>query len=95
MTAWVMGHDGIVSKRTVYRSLRKADAPSVRREAKQDGGGGAMAVKPEAEETFWQRFLATYCFRRGFGRESWWASFRGAIRAAWGDGPDQVGEGAR
>ena len=26
-------------------------------------------------------------------RESWWASFRGAIRAAWGDGPEQGREG--
>src|SRR5262245_2293004 len=26
-----------------------------------------------ATETFWQRFLATYRFRRRFGRESWWA----------------------
>jgi hypothetical protein len=41
------------------------------------------AVKPDAAETFWQRFLATYRFRRRFGRENWWASFRGAIRAAW------------
>jgi hypothetical protein len=39
MTAWVMGHDGIVSKRTVYRSRRKADAPAVRREAEEDWGG--------------------------------------------------------
>jgi hypothetical protein len=38
MTAWVMGHDGIVSKRTVYRSRRKADAPAVRREAEEDWG---------------------------------------------------------
>jgi hypothetical protein len=37
----------------------------------------------DAAETFWQRFLATYRFRRNFGRESWWASFWGAIRAAW------------
>ena len=36
-----------------------------------------------ATENFWQRFLATYRFRRRFGRESWWASFRVAIRAAW------------
>jgi hypothetical protein len=57
------------------------------------GGGGPgqerLAVKPDGDaETFWQRFLATYRFRRRFGRESWWASFRGAIRAAWGDGAD-------
>src|SRR5262245_40778859 len=51
-------------------------------------GQGAMAAT-DAAETFWQRFLATYRFRRRFGRESWWASFRGAIRAAWGDGSDQ------
>jgi hypothetical protein len=38
MTAWVMGHDGIVSKRTVYRSRRNADAPAVRREAEEDWG---------------------------------------------------------
>ena len=31
-------------------------------------------MKPDAE-TFWQRFFATYRFRRNFGRESWWASF--------------------
>jgi hypothetical protein len=49
------------------------------------GTGG----EPDAAETFWQRFLATYRFRRRFGRESWWASFRGAVRAAWGDGFDQ------
>src|SRR5262245_19705930 len=47
----------------------------------------------DATETFWQRFWATYRFRRNFGRESWWASFRGAIRAAWCDGPDQGREG--
>ena len=35
--------------------------------------------------TFWQRFWATYQFRRNFGRESWWRSFLGAIRAAWRD----------
>jgi hypothetical protein len=46
------------------------------------GTGG----EPDATENFWQRFLATYRFRRRFGRESWWASFRGAIRAACGDG---------
>jgi hypothetical protein len=38
-------------------------------------GQGALAVKPE--ETFWQRL--------NFGRESWWDSFWGAIRAAWRD----------
>jgi hypothetical protein len=32
-------------------------------------------VKPDAAETFWQRFLATYRFRRRFGRENWWAHF--------------------
>src|SRR5262245_57542293 len=47
------------------------------------GGQGTLAVKADAAETFWQRFLATYRFRRRFGREIWWASFRGAIRAAW------------
>jgi len=51
-----------------------------------------MAVT-DAAETFWQRFLATYRFRRRFGRESWWASFRGAIQAASGDGSDQGREG--
>ena len=35
-------------------------------------GQGAVAVMPIAEETFWQRFLATYRFRRNFGRERWW-----------------------
>jgi hypothetical protein len=47
------------------------------------GGGlgqGTLAVKPD--ETFWQRFLATYRFRRNFGRERWWSSFWGTIRAA-------------
>jgi hypothetical protein len=34
-------------------------------------------VKPEAAETFWQRFWATYKFRRNFGREGWWRSFGG------------------
>jgi hypothetical protein len=34
-------------------------------------------VKPEAAETFWQRFWATYKFRRNFGREGWWHSFGG------------------
>ena len=57
-------------------------------------GHGAMAVT-DAAETFWQRFIATYRFRRRFGRESWWASFRGAIRAAWGDGSAQGREGGR
>jgi len=33
-------------------------------------------------ETFWQRFWAAYRFRRNFGREGWWHSFLGAIRAA-------------
>ena len=47
-----------------------------------------MAVKPDDAETFWGRLLATYRFRRNFGRESWWASFRGAIRAAWRDRPE-------
>jgi hypothetical protein len=47
-----------------------------------------MAVKPDAE-TFWQRFLATYRFRRSFGRERWWASFWGAVGAAWRDRPDK------
>jgi hypothetical protein len=28
-----------------------------------------------APETFWQRFWATYRFRRNFGRERWWHSF--------------------
>jgi hypothetical protein len=28
-------------------------------------------VKPDAAETFWQRFWATYQFRRNFGRENW------------------------
>jgi hypothetical protein len=36
-------------------------------------GQRALAVKPD--ESFWQRFLAIYRFRRQFGRESWWASF--------------------
>jgi hypothetical protein len=43
-----------------------------------------MAVMPDAAETFWQRFLETYRFRRNFGRESSWTSFWGAMRAAWG-----------
>src|SRR5215831_18106235 len=34
-------------------------------------GRQAVAVKPDAAETFWQRFWATYQFRRNFGRESW------------------------
>jgi len=46
-----------------------------------------------APETFWQRFWATYRFRRNFGRERWWHSFWGAIRAAWRDRPDQDREG--
>jgi len=46
-----------------------------------------------APETFWQRFWATYRFRRNFGRERWWYSFWGAIRAAWRDRPDQDREG--
>src|SRR5262245_52047097 len=55
------------------------------------GTGG----EADATENFWQRFLATYRFRRRFGRESWWASFRGAMQAAWGDGSDQGREGDR
>ena len=42
-------------------------------------------VKPDAAETFWQRFWATYRFRQNFGRERWWHSFWGAIRATWID----------
>jgi hypothetical protein len=40
MTACVMGHAGIVSKRTgsIYRSRHNADAPAVRREAEEDWG---------------------------------------------------------
>ena len=38
-------------------------------------------MKPDS---FWQRFFGTYRFCQNFGRESWWASFRGAARAAWG-----------
>ena len=38
-------------------------------------------MKPDS---FWQRFFGTYRFCQNFGRESWWASFRGAVRAAWG-----------
>ena len=34
-----MDHDGIVSKRTIYRSRRNSDAPAVRREAEEDWGG--------------------------------------------------------
>src|SRR5262245_43094505 len=52
-----------------------------------------MALDSDAAETFWERFLATYRFRRRFGRQVWWASFRCAIRAAWGDGTDQGREG--
>src|SRR4051812_16659077 len=37
-------------------------------------GRGALAVKPDAAETFCQYFLVTYRFRRSFGRESWWTS---------------------
>ena len=43
--------------------------------------GLRRAMKPDS---FWQRFFGTYRFCRNFGRESWWASFRGAVRAAWG-----------
>jgi hypothetical protein len=39
MTAWIMGHDGIVSKRPIYCSRRNSDAPAVRREAEEDWGG--------------------------------------------------------
>ena len=52
------------------------------------GTGGGLMGESGAAETFWERFLATYRFRRNFGRESWWRSFWGAIRAAWGDGPN-------
>src|SRR5262245_60585627 len=38
---------------------------------------------------FWERFLATYRFRRKFGRESWWDSFWDAIRAAWQRSDDE------
>jgi hypothetical protein len=61
----------------------------VQREAEEDWGKGEMAVKPDAAETRWQRFWATYRFRRNFGRESWWASFWGAVRAAWRDGRER------
>jgi hypothetical protein len=40
------------------------------------------------EDGAWRRFWATYRFRRNFGRESWWASFRGAILAAWSNQPE-------
>jgi len=51
--------------------------PAVKRKAEED-----WLVKPDAAETFWQRFWATYRFRRNLGREGWWHSFLGAIRAA-------------
>ena len=40
-------------------------------------GGLRRAMKPDS---FWQRFFGTYRFCRNFGRESWWASFRGAVQ---------------
>ena len=39
--------------------------PAVKRKAEED-----WLVKPDAAETFWQRFWATYRFRRNFGREA-------------------------
>jgi hypothetical protein len=48
-----------------------------------------MAMRPDAAESFWQRFWATYRFRRKFGRENWWASFWGAIRATWERSDDE------
>jgi hypothetical protein len=39
-----------------------------------DSSGGA--------ETFWERYLAQYRFRRLWG-ESQWEAFRHAIKAAW------------
>jgi hypothetical protein len=86
-----MGLEGIVSKRLGSLPLRplarlaQDEEPGGAGDAAGGGRGlgqGALAVKPDAAETFWQRFLATYRFRRRFGRENWWASFRGAIRAA-------------
>ena len=35
-----------------------------------------------AAETFLERYLAQYQFRRNFGRMGWWSSFWGALRAA-------------
>jgi hypothetical protein len=86
-----LGLEGIVSKRlgSRYRSGRSPDwlkmkNPGCRGGAARSGRGlGQEAVmKPASAETFWRRFLATYRFRRNFGRESWWRSFWGAIRAA-------------
>jgi hypothetical protein len=67
-------------------------------------GREAMAVKPDAAETFWQRFWATYLLRRNFaaaGGTHFWARSGqpGAIgklarpRRIWGRGGDD--EGAR
>ena len=61
-------------------SCAGGEAPGRRRLGRE-----AVAVKPDAAETFWQRFWATYLFRRNFGREGWWRSYLGAIRAAWRD----------
>jgi hypothetical protein len=46
-----------------------------------------VAVKPDAAETFWQRFWATYQFRQNFGRENWWHSF-------WGGDPGSLAQRA-
>jgi hypothetical protein len=39
--------------------------------------------KDGAAETFWERYLTQYRFRRNFGNEGRWASFWGALQAAW------------
>jgi hypothetical protein len=36
-----------------------------------------------AAETFWERYLAQYRFRRLFGKESRWRSLWSAIVVAW------------
>jgi hypothetical protein len=73
--------------------MKNSDATGGEAGGRRRLGREAVAVKPDAAETFWQRFWATYQFRRNFGRESWWHSFWGAIRAAWGNGPDKGREG--
>ena len=45
----------------------------------------SWAEKGDEARQFLAGFFGTYRFCQNFGRESWWwASFRGAARAAWG-----------
>jgi hypothetical protein len=39
--------------------------------------------KGGAAETFWERYLANYRFRRLFGKEGRWSAFLGALQVAW------------